>query len=152
MKELFLFCRAVISGALLFFVYDIQVILQYLIPHSRIAIRIEEGLYWTGVGIFIFCEAYRLNQGIFRGFFVGGIFIGGTLYHQLVGVHLRKLIKKQRKRFFNILKKLTKPIRIFIKRLINFYNRCKIFISNIRKKRKKQKSLQEKNIGDRGNQ
>lgn len=146
-KEIQLFFRAAISGVIFVIIYDLQRILQNIIPHSRVAIRIEEGLYWTAVGIFIFYDLYRSNQGIFRGFILVGILMGGYLYERLIGHRLFRLFYSYGKMLRNVLVKLTKPGDIFIKRLINFYNSCKIFIRKIRNSCK----FQNKRAKDRGN-
>ena len=71
---------AVLAGAGLFFLYDILIILRRIIPHREIWIGVQEFIYWlicTGV---VFVMIYRENDGMVRGFALGGVVLGMLVY------------------------------------------------------------------------
>ncbi len=71
---------AVLAGAGLFFLYDILRIFRRIIPHGAIWIGVEDFIYWlicTGV---VFVMIYRENDGMVRGFALGGVVLGMLVY------------------------------------------------------------------------
>ena len=71
---------AILAGAGLFFLYDILRIFRRIVPHGNIWIGAEDFLYWlvcTGV---VFVMLYQENDGMVRGFALGGVILGMFLY------------------------------------------------------------------------
>lgn len=72
---------AVLVGAGLFLFYDIVRIFRRIIPHGVIWVGVEDVVYWlicTGV---VFVMLYHENDGMVRGFALGGIVFGMLLYY-----------------------------------------------------------------------
>lgn len=83
-QETAILCAAVLAGAGLFFLYDILRIFRRIVPHGNIWIGVEDFIYWlvcTGV---VFVMIYRENDGMVRGFALGGVILGMLLYFLLL--------------------------------------------------------------------
>ncbi len=95
-QEAAILCAAVLAGAGLFFLYDILRIFRRIIPHGAIWVGVEDFVFWlicTGV---VFVMIYRENDGMVRGFALGGVVLGMLAYLLLlsrfvVGVNVRIL-------------------------------------------------------------
>lgn len=81
-EVIFLGC-AILSGAILFLLYDVFRIFRRLFAHGNILIAVEDFIYWmicTGV---VFLLLYRENDGMVRGVAFGGILLGMLFYYIL---------------------------------------------------------------------
>ena len=79
-EAIFLGC-AILSGAILFLLYDILRIFRRLFAHGTVLIAIEDFFYWmicTGV---VFVLLYRENDGMVRGVAFGGMIVGMAVYY-----------------------------------------------------------------------
>lgn len=75
---------SILVGAALFLLYDFLRILRRIIPHGSLWIGMEDIIYWliyTGV---VFVMLYRENDGMVRGFAIGGLAFGMLLYFGLL--------------------------------------------------------------------
>lgn len=75
---------SILVGAALFLLYDFLRIFRRIIPHGTLWIAVEDILYWfiyTGV---VFVMLYRENDGMVRGFAIGGLAFGMLLYFFLL--------------------------------------------------------------------
>lgn len=75
---------SVLVGAGLFLLYDILRIFRRIRPHGSVWIGVEDFWYWmicTGV---VFVMLYRENDGMARGFAIGGVVLGMALYYFLL--------------------------------------------------------------------
>lgn len=75
---------AVLVGAALFLFYDFLRIFRRIVSHSNFWIGIEDFCYWilyTGV---VFVMLYQKNDGMVRGFAIGGLALGMLLYFLLL--------------------------------------------------------------------
>lgn len=75
---------SILVGAALFLLYDFLRIFRRVIPHGSFWIGVEDILYWliyTGV---VFVMLYRENDGMVRGFAIGGLVFGMLLYFFLL--------------------------------------------------------------------
>lgn len=75
---------SILVGAALFLLYDFLRILRRIIPHGSLWISVEDICYWlvyTGV---VFVMLYRENDGMVRGFAIGGLAFGMLLYFGLL--------------------------------------------------------------------
>ena len=82
--ELLLFMASVFMGAVLFLLYDIFRIFRRIVPHGVIWIGIEDFLYWIVCTVNIFLLLYWENDGMIRGFVIGGVILGMCLYFFLL--------------------------------------------------------------------
>lgn len=75
---------SILVGAVLFLFYDFLRIFRRIIPHGSLWIGVEDLIYWliyTGV---VFVMLYRENDGMVRGFSIGGLAFGMLLYFALL--------------------------------------------------------------------
>lgn len=83
-QEALFFGTSVFVGAALFLLYDFLRIFRRIVPHGSLWIGVEDILYWliyTGV---VFVMLYRENDGMVRGFAIGGLVFGMLLYFLLL--------------------------------------------------------------------
>lgn len=81
--ELTFFAVAVLVGMALFLLYDIFRIFRRIVPHGVIWIGIEDFIYWILCTVAIFLMLYRENDGMIRGFAIGGVILGMGIYFVL---------------------------------------------------------------------
>lgn len=122
---------SILLGVVLFFIYDILRIFRRIVPHGNIWIGIEDFIYWLVCTGAVFVMLYQENDGMVRGFALGGIILGMVLYF---GIFSRFVIR------MNVLVLKTvlgfgKKIIIFLFR--PFYKVGKKIIVFIRKQLKK---------------
>ena len=135
LTEVRFFLISILSGATLIFFYDIFRVLRRVIVHGAIWIAIEDFLYWFVCAVLFFAMLYQENDGLVRGFAMGGLFLGMLGYnHFLSPVILRyavmilgffiKILRKicgilikPLKKVKKILKKIGKAIRIGLYKL-----------------------------------
>lgn len=72
--------ECLLLGAGLMFLYDILRIVRIVIPHSIVAVSIEDVLYWIVAGIFMFMLLYKEDAGSIRWFAVA-IAAGGMVIY-----------------------------------------------------------------------
>ena len=95
---------SMLSGCVMVFLYDVLRIFRKLVTHGTIALAIEDMLYWVFSALFIFAMLYRKNDGLIRGFAIGGIVTGMLVYNYLISSWATGVVAR-------ILKKL---IRLFL--------------------------------------
>ncbi len=100
---------SVLAGIFLFFLYDILRILRRLIKHGTFLIGLEDILYWVFVTLTVFLMIYRNNDGMVRGFALGGVLLGMLLYYLLIS---RFVIKLNVLVFGTILKGIRRVLRV----------------------------------------
>ena len=91
---------SVLTGACLFFLYDIFRIFRRIVPHGTVWVAVEDFLYWLICSAAVFLLLYRKNDGMIRGFALGGVVLGMFLYfvalsRMVIKVHvwiLKKII------------------------------------------------------------
>ncbi len=72
---------SILLGAGLFFLYDILRIFRRIVPHGNIWIGVEDFIYWLICTGAVFVMLYQENDGMVRGFAMGGIVLGMLLYY-----------------------------------------------------------------------
>ena len=135
LTEVRFFLISILSGATLIFFYDIFRVLRRVIVHGAIWIAIEDFLYWFVCAVLFFAMLYQENDGLVRGFAMGGLFLGMLGYNHFVspviltyavmilGFFIKILRKicgiliKPLKKVKKILKKIGKAIRIGLYKL-----------------------------------
>lgn len=129
---------SVLLGALLFFLYDILRIFRRIVPHGILWIGVEDFIYWLICTGAVFVMLYQENDGMVRGFSIGGIIVGMLLYYALlsrfviyINVRILKsilhVVKKVLGFIFSPFWKIGRKIVLFIrKRLKNIWRAVKI--------------------------
>lgn len=82
---------SVCVGAGLFFLYDILRIFRRIKKHGVILIGMEDILYWLVCTAVVFLMIYQKNDGMVRGFAIGGVFVGMLLYFLLLSRFVIKI-------------------------------------------------------------
>ncbi|WP_313528478.1 spore cortex biosynthesis protein YabQ [Anaerotignum sp.] len=75
-----LFLLTVLLGGALGLVYDCLRIFRHIIPHKRLWVQIEDGVFWIGSIFFVFAVMLGANAGEIRFFTILGMFGGMSLY------------------------------------------------------------------------
>lgn len=75
---------SILIGGALFLLYDIFRIFRRVVPHGNFWIGVEDFFYWLCYTAVVFVMLYRENDGMVRGFSIGGIMIGMLLYYFLL--------------------------------------------------------------------
>lgn len=96
---------SVLAGAGLFFLYDILRIFRRIKKHGVILIGIEDILYWLVCTAVVFLMIYQKNDGMVRGFALGGVFVGMLVYYSLFSRFVIKLNVLVWKRILQVLGK-----------------------------------------------
>lgn len=93
-QEAVLLGISMLLGAALFLVYDILRIFRRIFPHGAIWIGVEDFCYWILCTAAVFVMLYRENDGMVRGFSLGGVVIGMALYYFLFSRFVIKILVK----------------------------------------------------------
>lgn len=93
-QEAILLGISILLGAALFLVYDILRIFRRIFPHGTIWIGVEDFCYWILCTAAVFVMLYRENDGMVRGFSLGGLVIGMALYYFLLSRYVIKILVK----------------------------------------------------------
>lgn len=83
---LFLLCA--LLGGSMGLLYDGLRLLRRMIPHRRMLVQAEDGIYWMTVAVLVFAVLLRQNHGQIHLFLLLGIFGGMGLY----GLTLSRLV------------------------------------------------------------
>ena len=81
-QELIFLLISVALGEGLIILYDIFRIFRQVIPHGVIWTAIEDVCYWVVCALLVFGMVFRTNDGLVRGFSIGGILLGMLFYNQ----------------------------------------------------------------------
>lgn len=71
---------SVLVGAALFLLYDFLRIFRRIVPHGNLWIGVEDFFYWLIYTGAVFVMLYQENDGMVRGFAIGGLGLGMLLY------------------------------------------------------------------------
>lgn len=91
-----IFLYAGLSGMAVLFAYDILICIRKLIPHSFVAVGVEDLLFWVGASGYIFSRMYETTFGSIRWFFLLGLISGAGLGYLFVRL-LVKIFSKVKK-------------------------------------------------------
>ena len=75
---------SILIGGALFLLYDIFRIFRRIVPHGNFLIGVEDFLYWLCCTAVVFVMLYQENDGMVRGFSIGGIVLGMLFYYVLL--------------------------------------------------------------------
>ena len=123
LQALLFFC---LSGILIALIYDFLRVLRRVIPHSTSGMGVEDLLYWTACGFFLFHQIFLKCDGNIRSYAVLGTVLGAVGYHMTVSALFVSILTKV----------LAVPVRglfFLIKRLLFLKKRGKIFVDKRRR-------------------
>lgn len=103
--EVWLMVLSLVTGAWLMLAYDTLRVFRLVIRHSAFWTGIEDFFYWLYAGLVTFILLYEQNDGVFRAYVIGGVFLGMILYDRLIS-----------RIFFKCLKKVGKCLRMIFNR------------------------------------
>lgn len=82
--ELDFFAVSFMLGILLILAYDCLRIFRKIVRHGTFWISFEDLAYWVVTAFAIFAMLYQKNDGLIRGFSIGGVALGMLLYNQFI--------------------------------------------------------------------
>ncbi len=82
--ELDFFAVSFLLGILLVLAYDCLRIFRRIFRHGVVWISLEDLAYWIVAAFVIFAMLYQKNEGLIRGFAIGGIVLGMLLYNRFI--------------------------------------------------------------------
>ncbi len=103
--ELDFFAVSFVLGILLVLVYDCLRIFRQLVRHGAVWISLEDLVYWIFTAFAVFSMLYQKNDGLIRGFSIGGVVLGMLLYNQLISRFIVRYIVLFLKKIIHIVKK-----------------------------------------------
>lgn len=102
-------------GEGLVMLYDVFRIFRKIVPHGVIWISVEDVLYWIVAALLIFGMIFQENDGLIRGFAIGGILLGMLFFNHFVSPFIIRSISGILKKILEILKKGLKKVREAVK-------------------------------------
>lgn len=103
--EVWLMLLSLATGAWLMLAYDTLRVFRLVVRHGFIWTGIEDFLYWLYAGLVTFILLFEQNDGVFRAYVIGGVFLGMIMYDRFIS-----------RIFFKVLKKIGKCLRMIINR------------------------------------
>lgn len=104
-QELIFLLISLALGEGLVIIYDLLRIFRRVIPHGVVWISIEDIFYWVLCAFLIFGMIFQTNDGLVRGFAIGGICLGMAFYNHFVSPFLVGHISGILRKILGILKK-----------------------------------------------
>lgn len=125
-EAIFLGISACVGGGL-FFLYDILRIFRRIKKHGVILVGIEDLLYWLICTVVVFLMIYQENDGMVRGFALGGILIGMLVYYSLFSRYVIKINVFVWKKILGVLGKIGSvlfgPVIKYGRKILSFFGR-----------------------------
>lgn len=109
-RELDFFAVSFLLGILLVLVYDCLRIFRRLVRHGTVWISLEDLGYWIVTAFVIFAMLYQKNDGLIRGFSIGGVVLGMLLYNQFISRYTVRYIVWILKKVIHFVEKVCKFI------------------------------------------
>lgn len=133
-----LFLLTVLLGGALGLVYDCLRVFRHIIPHKRLWVQLEDGLFWMIAIFFVFAVMLGANDGEIRFFSILGMFGGMGLYfltlsHLVIAVSDRVIyvVKKVLFLLFTIIMTPFRLVYLLIRRPLR---KAGFFCDKIKKK------------------
>ena len=118
---------SILAGVSLFFLYDILRIFRRLIRHGTVWVGIEDILYWLVCTLTVFLMIYRENDGMVRGFAIGGVVLGMLFYYFLFSRFVIKInvlvLGRILKGITGIFRFLFSPMKRIGKKILFFFRK-----------------------------
>jgi len=122
-SQVHIFIYSIAGGMLIAFIYDIFRIKRKAVRTGRMAIYVEDLLYWVIIAFVMLAVVYYSNEGEIRGFVLVGAVFGVILYTILLSRLIVKLSVFILRIIYNLLRKLfliaTCPFRVVFRILSN---------------------------------
>lgn len=132
--QLQFFGISVLSGALILLVYDVLRIFRRLVKQGTFVLAIQDIIFWTIAGVFIFVIIYKENNGIIRGYCVMGMTVGMLLYHFIISQTLVNTVTELIKILLTPIVMAIKAVKRFLRFLCSKINKLlKFTISQLKK-------------------
>lgn len=146
--ELDFFAASFILGVILVLVYDWLRIFRHIVRHGTVWISLEDLCYWIGSAFAIFAMLYRKNDGLIRGFSIGGVVLGMVLYNQFISRYTVRYMVLIVKKIIHIVEKicavifwpLKKVVQTAAPQALNLLGKWKKIIKYLKKRLKKIKN------------
>jgi spore cortex biosynthesis protein YabQ len=130
-SQVYVFLFAVVGGMIIGFIYDLFRIKRKAIVTGRVAIFIEDTLYWIIATVVMFLVVYKSNDGELRTYIFIGVALGVILYALVLSkivvssaIFILRVVYKSFKLLWKI---VSYPFKIIIKILAipaSFLKRC----------------------------
>ena len=104
-QELDFFAVSLVLGVFLVLVYDCLRIFRRIVRHGNFWISAEDLCYWIMAAFVIFAMLYQKNDGLIRGFSIGGVVLGMLFYNQLISRYVVKYIVYILRKIISIVRK-----------------------------------------------
>ena len=118
---------SILIGGALFLFYDILRIFRRVVPHGNFWIGVEDFLYWLCCTAVVFVMLYQENDGMVRGFSIGGIVFGMLLYYLLLSRFVIRINVKVFRTVFGVagrfLRVIFRPFRKQKKKFTSFFRK-----------------------------
>ncbi len=92
-EELIIFLVSVVTGIMLRLIYQSISCLRQLISHSRLAMGVEDMIFWTGAALYVFVQIYHTSDGSIRWYFILGL-VFGAAFCTMILIKIEKMSKK----------------------------------------------------------
>lgn len=146
--ELDFFAVSFVLGVILVLAYDCLRIFRRLVRHGTLWISMEDLCYWVIAAFIIFAMLYQKNDGLIRGFSIGGIVLGMLLYNQFISRYTVRYIAFFLKRMIRFIEKIWKFVSAPVRKAAKAASaRGTVFVNKGRKIKKYSKK-QLKKIGN----
>lgn len=122
---------SIITGACMAFVYDLLRLFRRLVRHGRIAVDLEDILYWTACFLASFSLLYYGNNGVIRFAAVFGAAAGMALYAVTIGrVFVKYSFLIIDKTIGNLIRFIVKIIGKMQRKMVALGHKINIFYKN----------------------
>lgn len=109
-EELIFLLISIALGEGLVMLYDILRILRRVVRHGMVWISVEDIGYWIVSSLLVFGMIFQTNDGLVRGFSIGGILAGMLFYNHFVSPFLVKHVSGFFLKISGILKRGLKKV------------------------------------------
>lgn len=118
--EVDIIVRAMLWGMILALEYDCIRIFRRVIGHYHLwSMSVEDILFWINVGFTVFAVTYNANNGIVRGFLIGGFVIGALVFRYSFSPLFVRLTSRGILFVLKTLKKFLTMIRMMVNKILN---------------------------------
>ena len=146
--ELDFFAVSFVLGVILVLAYDCLRIFRRLVRHGTLWISMEDLCYWVIAAFIIFAMLYQKNDGLIRGFSIGGIVLGMLLYNQFISRYTVRYIALFLKRMIRFIEKIWKFVSAPVRKAAKAASARGTVLVNKGRKIKKYSKKQLKKIGN----
>lgn len=96
-REAGILLYACLTGCTILLAYSILRSVRRLIPHTMLAVGLEDLVFWIGVSIYVFRQIYNTTGGTIRWYFAAGILAGAGAveWGRRLVLRIGKKIKKK---------------------------------------------------------